>query len=78
MEKSIVYADLRLTVTLSEDQDMILASLSEQEWQALQGLLYLTLSTFTTTRALYFLHYMLDFNKRTEKDGGLKQLSDGG
>lgn len=60
MERTIVYADLKLTVTLVEDEPNVLTALSDQEFQVLTGLLYLSLNTFSVTRALFSLDALLE------------------
>jgi len=71
MKKTVVYADLALSVTLSEDKELILTSLSEEEWHVLCNLLYLTINTFTVARALFILDGMKrQLEKDKEKNGG--------
>lgn len=71
MDIEYVYADLALMVTLSEEKDCILKSLTRQERQVLANALYLTIVTFNTTRALYSLQKVIDSKKTfDEKDGG--------
>lgn len=55
-----VYADLDIMVTLSENKSCILASMTHQEVQVLANAIYLTLTTFTTTRALYSLQNLIE------------------
>lgn len=60
MERTIVFADLKLTVTLVEDEPNVLTVLSDQEFQVLTGLLYLSLNTFSVTRALFCLDALME------------------
>jgi len=60
-----IYADLDIKITLSESKSCILESMTKQETQVLANAIYLTLVTFTTTRALFSLQNLLD---KKEKD----------
>lgn len=66
-----VYADLDIMVTLSESKSCILASMTQQETQVLANAIYLTLTTFTTTRALFSLQSIIQkkMEDRDKKEG---------
>ena len=53
MKKVFYYADLDLTVVLVDGRDDFLNSLTVNESLGLQSLIWLTISGFLTTRALY-------------------------
>jgi len=53
MKRAFYYASLDLTVTLVDGHDDFLKTLSNGEILALQNVLWLSISSFLTTRALY-------------------------
>ena len=77
MKKVFYYAALDLTVVLVDGEQDFLDTLSANESQVLQNLVWLTISGFLTTRALYLketvesLERIEQAGKRdTDKDGG--------
>lgn len=78
MKRHFYYADLDWTVTIEDERSGVLETLSDNEGQILQQLLWHSCNAFFTCRALWVLD-AVEFTKRiertrckdkTEQDGG--------